>query len=157
MADRSQQSLSSPISNLQQDVPSSGGNITHNSGAIFPGASYVTVGPSSTFQQINIHEAERSKENTVPTAPAGSIFHFHILDFIYSQKLKGFTAGMTDLTPVSPFFTGRKDILSELETYFIVESPSTEAHEKKIFVLHGMGGAGKTQTALKFMSTFRKR
>ncbi|KIK51763.1 hypothetical protein GYMLUDRAFT_377538 [Collybiopsis luxurians FD-317 M1] len=139
MADRSQQTFNSPISDLQQDGPSSGGNVTHNSGAIFPGASYVTVGPSSTFQQINIHEAERSKENTGPTAPAG------------------FTAGMTDLTPVSPFFTGRKAILSELETYFIVESPSTEAHEKKIFVLHGMGGAGKTQTALKFMSTFRKR
>ncbi|KIK51793.1 hypothetical protein GYMLUDRAFT_50348, partial [Collybiopsis luxurians FD-317 M1] len=27
----------------------------------------------------------------------------------------------------------------------------------KLFVLYGMGGAGKTQTALKFMNTFRKR
>lgn len=117
----------------------------------------MTVGPSSTFQQINIHEAERSKENTVPTAPAGTIFHFHILDFICSQKSKGFTAGMTDLGPVSPFFTGRKDILADLETYFFVEPPSTEAHEKKVFVLYGMGGAGKTQTALKFINSFRSR
>ncbi|KIK53687.1 hypothetical protein GYMLUDRAFT_178628 [Collybiopsis luxurians FD-317 M1] len=64
---------------------------------------------------------------------------------------------MTDLSPVSPFYTGRKNILSELETYFSVESSSSKAHERKIFVLYGMGGAGKTQTALKFINTFRKR
>ncbi|KIK53683.1 hypothetical protein GYMLUDRAFT_250145 [Collybiopsis luxurians FD-317 M1] len=141
------------MSSLEQNVPASA---THYSGAMFSGASHMTFGASSTFQ-TNVYEADRSKEIAASAAPAGSILHFDILDFICSQKPKGFTAGMTDLGPVSPFFTGRKDILADLETYFFVKSPSTEAQEKKLFVLYGMGGAGKTQTALKFMNTFRKR
>jgi hypothetical protein len=131
-------------------------NINLSRGAMFSGASHMTFGASSTFQ-VKVYEADRSKETAASAAPAGSILHFDILDFICSQKSKGFTAGMTDLGPVSPFFTGRKDILSDLETYFLVEAPSTDAHEMKLFVLYGMGGAGKTQTALKFINSFRSR
>ncbi|KIK54804.1 hypothetical protein GYMLUDRAFT_890687 [Collybiopsis luxurians FD-317 M1] len=135
MADRNNQGPISNMSSLEQNVPASA---THYSGAMFSGASHMTFGASSTFQ-VKVYEADRSKETAASAAPAG------------------FTAGMTDLGPVSPFFTGRKDILSDLETYFLVEAPSTDAHEMKLFVLYGMGGAGKTQTALKFINSFRSR
>ncbi|KIK60026.1 hypothetical protein GYMLUDRAFT_618238 [Collybiopsis luxurians FD-317 M1] len=64
---------------------------------------------------------------------------------------------MTNLCPASPFFTGRVHELMELANYFNLESSLTPLCERKIFVLYGMGGAGKTQTALKFIHMFRTR
>ncbi|KIK50625.1 hypothetical protein GYMLUDRAFT_51084, partial [Collybiopsis luxurians FD-317 M1] len=84
------------MSSPEQNIPASA---THYSGDYFSGASNFTIRGN-----VNINGAAKPKENAVATAPAG------------------FTAGMTDLSPVSPFFTGRKIILSELETYFSVES-----------------------------------
>ncbi|KIK50836.1 hypothetical protein GYMLUDRAFT_418534 [Collybiopsis luxurians FD-317 M1] len=52
MADRSQQIVHSPISGPQQHVRSSGSNVTHNSGAIFPGTSHVTAHMSSPEPNI---------------------------------------------------------------------------------------------------------
>ena len=43
-------------------------------------------------------------------------------------------------------FIGRKDILDKLRKYFDSESAS-----QRIFVLHGLGGAGKSQLAFKFI------
>ncbi|KIK54615.1 hypothetical protein GYMLUDRAFT_264517 [Collybiopsis luxurians FD-317 M1] len=106
----------------------------HNSGAMFPGASNFIIKGSPTFV-VNQHMGGQELARNVPT---------------------GYKAGMTDLGPASPFFTGRKEILSGLSSYFSKESASTEISEQKIFVLYGMGGAGKTQTALKFINTFRR-
>jgi Cdc6-like AAA superfamily ATPase len=44
-------------------------------------------------------------------------------------------------------FTGREDILEKMESYF--SKPASL--ERRLFVLHGLGGAGKTQLALKFV------
>jgi len=43
-------------------------------------------------------------------------------------------------------FIGRKDILNKLYRYFDFESAC-----QRIFVLHGLGGAGKSQLAFKFI------
>ncbi|KAJ7064157.1 P-loop containing nucleoside triphosphate hydrolase protein, partial [Mycena amicta] len=50
--------------------------------------------------------------------------------------------------PPSKFFQGHKDILLQLERLF----PPTEHKEQKVVLLHGLGGAGKTQIALKFIA-----
>ncbi|KAJ7064206.1 P-loop containing nucleoside triphosphate hydrolase protein, partial [Mycena amicta] len=50
--------------------------------------------------------------------------------------------------PPSKFFQGRKDILLQLERLF----QPTEQTEQKVVLLHGLGGAGKTQIALKFIA-----
>ncbi|KAJ7064256.1 P-loop containing nucleoside triphosphate hydrolase protein, partial [Mycena amicta] len=50
--------------------------------------------------------------------------------------------------PPSKFFQGRKDILLQLERLF----EPTEQKEQKVVLLHGLGGAGKTQIALKFIA-----
>ncbi|KAJ7061233.1 hypothetical protein C8F01DRAFT_1231161 [Mycena amicta] len=48
----------------------------------------------------------------------------------------------------SKFFQGRKDILLQLDRLF----QPIEKKEQKIVLLHGLGGAGKTQIALKFIA-----
>jgi Cdc6-like AAA superfamily ATPase len=49
----------------------------------------------------------------------------------------------------SAIFTGRQSILQKLDKFF---SPRPSGSQKRrTFVLYGMGGAGKTQTALKFV------
>ncbi|KAF8602157.1 hypothetical protein BDV93DRAFT_557669 [Ceratobasidium sp. AG-I] len=49
--------------------------------------------------------------------------------------------------PSSRAFTGREDILEQMRHYFFEAPPS----ERRLFVLCGLGGAGKTQLALKFV------
>ncbi|KAA6408133.1 MAG: hypothetical protein FRX48_07874 [Lasallia pustulata] len=48
----------------------------------------------------------------------------------------------------SPKFTGRKMYLDRLESFFFTKT--SPRHANRIFLLHGMGGAGKTQICLKF-------
>ncbi|KAF8596369.1 FabD/lysophospholipase-like protein [Ceratobasidium sp. AG-I] len=53
--------------------------------------------------------------------------------------------------PPSRAFTGREDILNQMDHYF--SSPGSL--ERRLFVLHGLGGAGKTQLALKFVQSHK--
>ncbi|KAJ7144735.1 P-loop containing nucleoside triphosphate hydrolase protein, partial [Mycena crocata] len=48
--------------------------------------------------------------------------------------------------PASRIFQGRNDILSQMQDFF-----SSESDNQHIFLLHGLGGAGKTQIALRFI------
>ena len=50
--------------------------------------------------------------------------------------------------PASQMFTGREDYLEKLRNYF---SPTDNSQHQKQFLLHGMGGVGKTQICLKFV------
>ncbi|KNZ82006.1 Nephrocystin-3, partial [Termitomyces sp. J132] len=65
------------------------------------------------------------------------------------------------LLPIVPapssLFTGRKDILNLLKKYFSDDEPSLKTRTQKCFVLHGLGGTGKTQIALQFVHKFRSR
>ena len=47
--------------------------------------------------------------------------------------------------PVASFI-GRKGILDKMRSYF-----DTDCTSQRIFVLHGLGGAGKSQLAFKFI------
>ncbi|KAF8603745.1 TPR-like protein, partial [Ceratobasidium sp. AG-I] len=53
--------------------------------------------------------------------------------------------------PPSHTFTGRGDILERMRSYFFDPPPT----ERRLFVLCGLGGAGKTQLALKFVDMHR--
>jgi len=48
-------------------------------------------------------------------------------------------------------FTGRRDILDKMQTYFDADSES-----QRIFVLYGLGGTGKSQLAFKFIDESQK-
>ncbi|KAF7368053.1 FabD/lysophospholipase-like protein [Mycena sanguinolenta] len=51
--------------------------------------------------------------------------------------------------PPSRIFQGRQDILNKMGNFF-----TSNTRTQKIYVLHGLGGAGKTQIALKFIKGF---
>ncbi|KAJ7615496.1 P-loop containing nucleoside triphosphate hydrolase protein, partial [Roridomyces roridus] len=53
--------------------------------------------------------------------------------------------------PASQIFQGRQDILDKMQQYF-----SQEPKKRRIFVLHGLGGTGKTQAALKFLESIHE-
>jgi hypothetical protein len=56
---------------------------------------------------------------------------------------------LTDLVkcpPPSQIFQGRQDILTRMKDYF-----SKDIGKRHVYVLHGLGGSGKTQIALKFL------
>ncbi|KAJ4469884.1 P-loop containing nucleoside triphosphate hydrolase protein [Lentinula aciculospora] len=65
---------------------------------------------------------------------------------------------MTHCPKSTPTFTGRENVLAELTDFFseALLSEETERTEK-IFLLYGLGGAGKTQTALEFVRRFKSR
>ncbi|KAJ6459253.1 hypothetical protein C8R45DRAFT_1221413 [Mycena sanguinolenta] len=53
---------------------------------------------------------------------------------------------MNDCPPASRIFHGRRTILDAMHQFFARDTPT-----QKIYVLYGLGGAGKTQIALKFI------
>ncbi|KAJ7827164.1 hypothetical protein B0H14DRAFT_2517149 [Mycena olivaceomarginata] len=53
--------------------------------------------------------------------------------------------------PPSRNFQGRQDILAKMDEYF-----SRDIRETHVYVLHGLGGSGKTQIALKFLTMTNK-
>jgi Cdc6-like AAA superfamily ATPase len=60
-----------------------------------------------------------------------------------------------NLTPPSSRFVGRRAILDRLDDHF---RPRSERHKpRREFLLSGMGGAGKTQTALRFAQQYAER
>ena len=85
----------------------------------------------------------------------------HILDDkVLSQRSSSSTVESRRSTkPPGPTksFTGRIDILNKLSTYFSDTTASVACATQRIFVLSGMGGAGKTQIALKFVNEHRTR
>ncbi len=53
-------------------------------------------------------------------------------------------------------FTGRRAILDRLSDNFSRREP-LRGHVRRVFLLHGLGGSGKTQIALKFAEEFEDR
>ena len=48
-------------------------------------------------------------------------------------------------------FTGRTEVIAKLKKHFATNT-SDPVEKRKIFLLHGMGGIGKTQICLKFIA-----
>ena len=58
--------------------------------------------------------------------------------------------GIIPLMPNSSHrFTGRTEVITKLRTHF--SNMNDSAQKRKSFLLHGMGGIGKTQICLKFI------
>ena len=55
----------------------------------------------------------------------------------------------------SSLFTGREGFLSALEKFFVDQGPGQWLRRE--YLLYGMGGAGKTQIALRFAENHRQR
>lgn len=69
------------------------------------------------------------------------------------QKDKGFEAYVNLPRRPEPKCVGREQVLLEIETVFF----RSDVEDQKVYVLYGMGGAGKTETAIKFANDNRHR
>lgn len=58
---------------------------------------------------------------------------------------------------VSRYFTGRKETLDKMSRYFFESEDATKRSRSLEFLLWGMGGAGKSQVALKFYEDHKDR
>lgn len=58
---------------------------------------------------------------------------------------------------VSSIFTGREDQLDELVRIFIPERRIVRDQFQRRFIIHGLGGSGKTQFCCKFAEVNRDR
>ena len=71
--------------------------------------------------------------------------HVYILDRVIqpstSQRPK-----LKSCPPPTPVFTGRQEILAQMQTYF-----SSNSGKRHVFVLYGLGGSGKSQIAFEFV------
>ncbi|KAJ7703354.1 acyl transferase/acyl hydrolase/lysophospholipase [Mycena olivaceomarginata] len=61
------------------------------------------------------------------------------------------TLALDRCPPPSQNFQGRQDTLAKMDEYF-----SKDIGETRVYVLHGLGGSGKTQIALKFLTMTNK-
>ena len=53
--------------------------------------------------------------------------------------------------PPTSVFTGRTDILLQLDKFFCPSPASLDSGKQQVFVLYGLGGAGKSQIDYKFI------
>ncbi|KAJ7839930.1 FabD/lysophospholipase-like protein [Mycena olivaceomarginata] len=97
---------------------------------------YVQSQPVVT-QLTDVVKSLSEKIGRVPTAAAAPL----------DETKKSHTAlSLVQCPPPSPIFQGRKDILTKMDEYF-----SKDIGRRHVYVLHGLGGSGKTQIALKFL------
>ena len=65
--------------------------------------------------------------------------------------------GVIPLVPnPSTRFTGRTEVIAKLKSHFFVDT-NDAVQNRKLFLLYGMGGIGKTQICLKFMEEMSDR
>ena len=65
--------------------------------------------------------------------------------------------GVIPLMPnPSTRFTGRTEAIAKLKTHFFTNAEDI-VQKRKVFLLYGMGGIGKTQICLKFVEEMSER
>jgi Holliday junction resolvasome RuvABC ATP-dependent DNA helicase subunit len=76
--------------------------------------------------------------------------HIHNINSINNGN-RTTSDGIIPLMPnPSNRFTGRTKVIAKLKEHFSIDA-NDSAQKRKIFLLHGMGGIGKTQICLKFI------
>jgi len=100
-----------------------------------------------------LKEIDRLKKNVEDEAKAANMelhykWHEEIKDTLSRVSMKPKAALPCRIVPypVSTRFTGRKDVLEQMKTEL-----NSSKSEQKSMAIHGMGGVGKTQIALKFV------
>ena len=65
--------------------------------------------------------------------------------------------GVIPLMPnPSTRFTGRTEVIAKLKSHFFINT-NDAVQKRKLFLLYGMGGIGKTQICLKFVQEMSER
>ncbi|KAF8134735.1 P-loop containing nucleoside triphosphate hydrolase protein, partial [Mycena galopus ATCC 62051] len=106
---------------------------------------------SQTADEIITYERQirELRANFVLTATMDTNFQVHKVLTVISpvDPPPPFKQGVNTCPPSSRVFYGRQPILNQMRSYFM----QTTEKQQHIFLLHGLGGAGKTQIGLKFI------
>ncbi|KAJ7615525.1 hypothetical protein FB45DRAFT_1064418 [Roridomyces roridus] len=86
------------------------------------------------------------RSNLVLSATMDTNFQIHKLAPISSASAQPSSVRTNSCPPPSRIFHGRQGILDKMYDYFSEDTP-----RQRVFLLHGLGGAGKTQIALTFI------
>ena len=106
---------------------------------------------------VNVHVTHRLEDN-----------HSEVMEAIGKLDSKVTNHDVSSVSSVSSFhpiipplptdiFTGRDDYLKKLEEGFELSGTAARKEKRRVFVLYGSGGMGKTQLALKFADLHRER
>ena len=74
-----------------------------------------------------------------------------------SSTLPRKVSKVIDIPLPTELFSGRSEDLKKIATAFELPKTSIELGRRRIFVLYGTGGMGKTQIALKFINAYLNR
>lgn len=109
----------------------------------------------TTRNRIEYRTAQFQAEAQLAGASAAADRHREIKDLIITQNTSGSQKSLFLLPfPRNVTFCGRESILREMRTQ--LASDTADNMEKlKSFVLHGIGGVGKTQIALEYTYRYR--
>ncbi|KAJ6506694.1 hypothetical protein C8R45DRAFT_1175853 [Mycena sanguinolenta] len=111
------------------------------SGGIQGGGGGAGEGPMLQYNSI---KAEHFTMNTMNTGLAANTVHT-------SSPMVQASQAMNHCPPPSQIFHGRQAILDSMHQFF-----TQDTGKQKRYVLYGLGGAGKTQIALKFIKEWTK-
>lgn len=100
----------------------------------------------------------RSNEAFELTGTAFDVHHDN-RPFLYERKLSERPRNKHFYIPqiVSSIFTGRADISQHVENALLTPEDSVNRHQQRRYIIHGMGGSGKTQFCSKFAQDHRER
>jgi len=90
-----------------------------------------------TIEQLGTEKPHLQSGGCLTVSPVSPMSPLELVQDIPERKL---------CPPPVASFLGRKDILDKMRIYF-----DSERTHQRIFVLHGLGGAGKSQLAFKFI------
>jgi len=85
---------------------------------------------------------------TVRHSPNKLIAWMSQINIYYSHRMMS-DGVITLMAKLSKWFTGCTEVIAELKRHFFDTNDSDQ--KRKFFLLHGVGGIGKTQICLKFI------
>ena len=108
---------------------------------------------------VNVHTAHRLEEVVEAIGRLDSKVTDRGPSSVSSAPSMSSASSFQPIIPPLPtdIFTGRNDYLKILGEGFELSGTTVRAEKQRIFVLHGSGGMGKTQLALKFADLHRER
>lgn len=96
---------------------------------------------------FQVHKINATLATVIPSSriPISIVFLHSDLEFSDTTVVQA-ARQMKNCPPPSRIFQGRRTILDQMTQFF-----AQSIGNQHIYVLHGLGGAGKTQIALKFI------
>jgi hypothetical protein len=112
-----------------------------------------------TRDNLKVCRREFEAEVALASAQANKARHQEIMAKLPAGSISTFGEPITTgLLPRNPLFVGRESVMTDLEAFLRPGSPSdlSKPRPRQSCTIHGLGGMGKTQTALEYTYRYRQ-